>query len=421
MNFDNLSRDAYWQRRCAAYECRTGLPLSTLSYSDGERDPGCRVKKHYGDGDMEIAISGTVSTRLATALLVVMAIAGCRAPHSSPPLPSPTDRQEENQRNFEAMVSVLAHAYWRGRPPRQLRALPLESVVQRLTDPTVLACDRAAGSRRRRAIATLAAYGLGIKPIEAALDGLGAPVRIIKQRVREQERSLGAAFTDNAAYRQTFIADLPELRDERNAAGRDPPPNDANCWSKLSTRIYPERLVSVVVDVEARNSVDGVAKGLDPQSWGQCGTAWKTGKGTFLAHLDNNTVVPDPEITPHGQAYVNRSLYENFLCQLTFCDASFELFLGVTATKATGLYHVEFWLTPGGGYPKGTIFGKTEDLLADQGNLEVRLSSTAGVSTVHGEKAFALKSDSATALVASFLQQTELSSELGELACCFRQ
>ncbi len=138
-------------------------------------------------------------------------------------------------------------------------------------------------------------------------------------------------------------------------------------------------------------------------------------------HLDNNTVVPDPEITPHGQAYVNRSLYENFLCQLTFCDASFELFLGVTATKATGLYHVEFWLTPGGGYPKGTIFGKTEDLLADQGNLEVRLSSTAGVSTVHGEKAFALKSDSATALVASFLQQTELSSELGELACCFRQ
>ena len=56
----------------------------------------------------------------------------------------------------------------------------------------------------------------------------------------------------------------------------------------------------------------------------------------------------------------------------------------------------------------------------DDGNLEAKAVTT-DLATVHGQKRIAFQSDSTTASVGTILQQIELASELGELACCFMQ
>jgi hypothetical protein len=359
--------------------------------------------------------------RLAVSLLLMTL--GCRhVPHPYPPEPPPLSNKEENRKNLEAMVTIRAYAYWRGNPPAAFAAMPLDDALKRLNDRAVFAWDRTAASRRRRAIAMLAAYGRGVETIDRALRRIGVSTARIEKAVEEQERILGGAVSENAEDRATLIADLPEVAEgardgESGASARI----DANCWKKLHTSVYPERDVSIVVDVEANNSVARVAKGLDPQSWSECGTAWKTGKGTYLAHPEGSKVISDTPVTPRGEAYTKRSFYENFVCLTGFCSAQFELFLGLTATKSSDMYHVEFWLTPSDNFPKGTVFGASEDLLIDEGNLDAKPSTTSGWSAVHGQKKISFRSDSTTSLVASYLQQVELASELGELACCFMQ
>lgn len=365
-------------------------------------------------------------SNVGATLLLALTLAGCHhaapvpPPGPMPPQTPPIAVQKAAQESFEAMISVSAHAYWRGNPPPALALLPLDTAVQRLNAAAAAGSDRTAASRRRRAIARLAAYGVGTESVDAALRKLGAPIEVIQRRLREEERRFGAAFALDASARETFIADLPDVAGQQDTA--DLATGDTNCWKKISSRIYHvDRLISIVVDVEATNTVERVARGIDPQSWDECGLAWKTGNGTYFAHLDSaNNVIRDPEITPHGQAFSSRTLYENFVCQSVFCSAQFELLLGMEATKSTDYYHVEFWLSPQDGYPKGTVYGKPEKLIVDGGNLEVKASSVPGTSLVHGQKGFAYQDETTTDAVFHFLELKELADELGELACCFQ-
>src|SRR5262249_50211831 len=158
--------------------------------------------------------------------------------------------REAAQQTFEAMVSILAQAYWHGRPPAELKALSVDEALKRISDPAVARDDRMAGSRRRRAIATLAGYGLRVKSIEAALKKFGVPVDALARHVEEQEALLGAVVSENAEERVTFIADLPEVRTQTFASTADTATTDTSCWSKLSSRVYPGRETNIVVDIQ---------------------------------------------------------------------------------------------------------------------------------------------------------------------------
>src|SRR5262249_35243654 len=134
------------------------------------------------------SVPSRIALRIAGPLLVLtlgtVSWGGSSHPASAQPSPPPDDEppiaeREANEKNFEAMVSILAQAFWSGRPPAELKALPVEQALKRLMDPSVLNSDRTAVSRRRRGVATLIAYGMGMPRIEAALRRAGVPIDAI--------------------------------------------------------------------------------------------------------------------------------------------------------------------------------------------------------------------------------------------------
>jgi hypothetical protein len=128
-------------------------------------------------------------------------VAGC---DGGPPAPGPAAAPEPplaftNEGRIDAMLSIHAFAFWPDGPPHgvELKTVSLPRAVALLRDDP----DPFAVSRRRRAIARLAAYGLGRPEIDALLEQLGprstatAAFSDLDPRLHSPRRSSGSDRT----------------------------------------------------------------------------------------------------------------------------------------------------------------------------------------------------------------------------------
>src|SRR5207245_643206 len=102
-------------------------------------------------------------------LVFTLSMGGSGCARRAGPRPPSTQAGITDQQRVRAMLSIHAHARWPDAKFKTLPFLPLGDAVQ------ILKSDRgpAADSRRRRAVAKLAAYGLGRDDFRRDISDLG--------------------------------------------------------------------------------------------------------------------------------------------------------------------------------------------------------------------------------------------------------
>lgn len=317
-----------------------------------------------------------------------------------------------NEGRIAAMISIHARAFWPDQLPPgiELRTASLDQAVALLKDDP----DPFAVSRRRRAIAKLAAYGLGRPEIDAALEELGANLGALRHAFEGHSGILGP---------RPAFAEPPETLvlgpGERESAAYDLHANLSipNCQTKRLLNWVGSIGASTVAtsSVWVQREVGDVAKALDPQAWDECS---KFFDHTYLARKDPSGVVEVPMV-PFGTPYSTPTLFERFQCATTGCDAWFENLLYVTT----------WYETPGVGQTKyavsygfnecldGQVLKKPRKIIADDGDLWAR-QDPAGGTNVEVSKTIAFDSAGLTGIAEAALAHSEMAGELAELVCC---
>ena len=248
-------------------------------------------------------------------------LAGCchrvRPPHAG-------IRNEANEARIAAMVTIHAYAFFPdGKFPEGWRPpMSLEQAASYLRSDT----DPLAGSRRRRAIGKLAAYGLERPDFRAALRTLGADPDYIERQLELLARRRHSSrrcdtVTLTPSQRETFVDDL-----YANVSAPTCP------WKNLVPvpPVVGAPVMSTAVTISVQVPLDKVKTRLDPQQWASCSKFFRQ---TYLAKRDAlGNIVPDQAVTP-GTAYggVNdrRNLFEYFTCDGTGSTCWFTNFLAV--------------------------------------------------------------------------------------------
>ena len=318
-----------------------------------------------------------------------------------------------------------------------------------------------ADSRRRRALAVLMSEAWDAAPDAPLLAELGLrDFEHVKDVIAERyPRDVVALFQQDREWRQFVI--LRALTDDPRAfAALDA---DAGGWfaslayaaGTTSTCWRPEEpsrteFVDPYVTIRTHVSVGSaltaaqVKANIDPQRWDDCSRFWQPPpNGTYLAVLTAPTpsgcsiteanlahASPNPSNTPGSDNYQG-ALFEHFQCQNVGCEAWFKNLLQISVVPdhvqpfASGTpipsHLVTYWLpTCNGqnknGYIDGAILGQPKKVILDEGWMQ--LWEQDGRTHVQTFKKVQFDGAASTWLAAMILEFTELSNEMGELACC---
>jgi hypothetical protein len=349
--------------------------------------------------------------QVSLAMLWIVALPGCWVP-THPPVEA-LPGHFTNAGRLEAMFSIHAHYFWPDRRfPSGLRTIPLRDAAE------YLAADarenRAGWSRRRRAIAELAAVGLKRREFRDALRDLGVDPDEIESALdaREHARKL------STSERETIVADLPMV------AGK--PIDCASQWTKLKVSVSPAEAISAsyLVEIHVPLGPDIVAKALDAQSWDHCSKFFCPPERTYLAHLDSGgNPVMDPALPP-ASTYKGLSLFEQFTCPLQECGyTTFRNMLNVDSyftgppIHYQATYHLRKYLS---GTASGGLGQQDLELFIDGGQHWAETAASGSGSIVHGDKTVWLRNPTALGIFNGGLQlmEKELAGELAETACC---
>jgi hypothetical protein len=369
----------------------------------------------------------------ALVLLIALATAlgGCSAPLRRPSVPVADG--VTNEQRIAAMLSIHAHARWPDDNFDGAQFLPLRKAVD------ILKRDRgmAAASRRRRAIAKLAAYSPGNDDTHRAIADLLMNRQDLMATVykRRTDSAISPALLEVAIVNEltALTPDCPWSVPAPPSGGVQNPPPVA--WS---------------YDVSIPRNMEDVARALDPQSWDQCSPFFED---THLA----STASPCCPTTsscaetgvlskPAGKPYNQAVLHERFCIAddcgspcpgPNSCNVDFETLLCVTteydawvpfscmlarADRYKVDYHLASWIS-------GELFGAEKvAVITDQGSLSTRRAAAAETATlggspwsvVHVDKTLDFANSGQTGAVGKFLQalQDELAGQIVEQACC---
>ncbi len=368
---------------------------------------------------------------------VTTALVGCRGcGHEGPGPTAPAVA-----RPLASMLSIHAHArYPDGRFPRGLEPAPLKDAAKFLADAKVTD-DPLAPSRRRRAVAKLAAYGLRPGVSAQARVSIEEAIRILVRDDRKAAAIIALAYQYHKRSEQ-------EGTPRGEVENSDPPAQpgwieteisdtyateveSVSCWKKLQVSVpdggrHPSAWAKVQVD----HSLGDVERAIDPQNWDVCSPFFIKEK-TYLAkptggsYPASNCEVAEGPALPSGMAYgypIPVVLFETFVCQVTQgCDAWFTNLLDVTTNYAyTGSIPTEFAVS----YNFrdgvcGKVAGVDEKILTDDGWMHA-VSKGPNQTEVEGSKIIGFESDVANGILRGIfeVQFDELAGEVGELACC---
>jgi hypothetical protein len=353
-----------------------------------------------------------------------------------------------SQDRVHAMMSIYAHTRWHDDDRRLAHFLSLQRAVE------ILRSDHgpAADSRRRRAIAQLATYGLGQREFDEAIESLGGNLDSLSMFKAQLS-------TDITAYRAeiqfvnflSFITPYCQWMAQANTSGG---PGDADSPGWRYEVLVPREMTAV-------------ARALDPQSWAQCSdfffdsylvdtptSCCPNDKDSDCSYAVDGSSSPEPDDPPQprGKGYGHHAFFERFChdgaedCPVCLdasakCDIYFENLLCVnpvydppklfqfTAASADE-YSVGFGLAK-------AIFGEIDGndseppnesavLVDDHGYLAVEDSagpSSSAVppwSKVTVKKALRMQSASESAAVGAMLEafDAELRGQVAEQVCC---
>ena len=336
-----------------------------------------------------------------------------------------------------AMLSVHAYARWpNAHFPAGLRVIPLRQAATFLCrDPGAFAM-----SRRRRAIATLAAHGLNLPLFREAICSLGFNPAMIDAALANQDRAIpgvpvppgGSPTGGGRRIRilsprelQTFVYDmLPDLSIPGcPTTNLDVAPADDDA---------PE--ASGTASIAIQKDVVSVAKALDPQSWDVCSKFFKPPERTYLAHEDTT---PEPVI-PAGEAYGGTKgtaelLFEWFTCpdtdpngNPTGCGAWFKNLLSVSTfwpdqtTLGHRDYEVRFSFHKFLGGQVTALPKIDAEIETDDGGASAVESPSPGPVTATGWKTLRFVNPGLTGAAKAIIDVMvdETTGEFAELACC---
>ena len=385
--------------------------------------------------------------------LLLFTLGGCaRTPRVRRP-PSASDcaaafgAEVADRQRLAAMISIAANAYFPDKDfPPHTSPIDLGAAVITLNCDVALGGGADAWSRRRRAIAKLAAYGLE-RPLTAqTISDLGGDIETIRSFVETQAAGLGEYLRGNTAVLESAIADMPGLQSGSSPGIADPPDavdpatgvdaltsTCALTWEELYDDVYGAGpTVSAVASIRIERPLAEVAKALDPQSWGKCSKFYEPG-ATYL--ITGNVTdpltcpaTPDKPMTL-GTPY-HRALYEHFTC-VKGCDANFQNLLAIKtfydnpdATPCTGAggtnpctrYRVDFGLKT---VCAAQLSNEKVNLTTDQGELQATIDPKDPRWTrVYFVKRLSFGDPVFNGAMEAVLENTELAGELGEFACC---
>lgn len=322
-----------------------------------------------------------------------------------------------------SMLSVHGHAYYeaggilpQGVSPADMQLRPIESAVSVLVHDF----DPAAQSRRRRAVAKLAAYGG--ENLRIAWEQLLFCDRDLIAKVKTQLDDPDAVDRESAVF--NVLASL-------SAPGCVP--KDA----VFGGPVLDASGVSVKLELTVGPAIPGqIAERLDPQKWDTCGAFFRnayltTGAGVSNLTCPISSTTPDPPDndprTP-GSEY-HAKLFEHFACAA--CGSEFKNTLNIDAVlnkRCAGVNHCSSYgateryqgcynlITPLAGC-YGSVPAK---LTNDQGDLTVCNPSSGGGVPVVSRKEIKLDSFVGNNVLYALLliSKAEETEMLAEIVCC---
>jgi hypothetical protein len=335
-----------------------------------------------------------------------------------------------------------------------------------LTDASVLLrCDpdRLALSRRRRAIAKLAAYGWGTGAFTQQLLILGLNVEAfdlaiqhafpphVVEAAKHNRTILEFLFARFLRAHPQLIADAgDDLCGDQPEAPYDPPFDDD-----------PPPQISIGSYISVALPVTDVQRNLDPQRWDECSKFWPAPDAASTAPLDphlGSTYLatessPDcslsaseivPELSPPdpGDTYHGRFFFERFECLVAPCNARFDNLLSITVEDGSHdvlevgvevTRRIDYGL-PGCPINGGTdpfdggieawVDGSTDavKVIIDEGTMDAWAKQVGNVNRtfVRGHKKVKFDNPVVEATAGVALGFTELNEELAEVACCLK-
>jgi hypothetical protein len=345
-----------------------------------------------------------------------------------------------NGDRLEAMVSVHAHALADGRQPGVMDLDVAANVIQ---------CDFEAGSpaassRKRRAVAELAAFG-HFEDFSRALARLGVDLGAIRSAVLKGYPDLFPFLLRNPAWLEMVISNLigeqphlgglTDLRSEPRASlvsiahAEGAKPCDWKQEAPFSVWSLGQRII-IDGEISLGETLKSVRSNMDPQRWDECGLLWPQNE-TMLVEPVTGGYDPLPNPPTPGNAYGPNFLREFFSCDAPGCAASFRNILRVSIDHTTlpsqpskKGYLTSYQLVAGEDGCVGSTLpacpgGTTVRTDVDDGWLEIWQETASRVFLVtHKEVAFdnAVVNGISKALFA----HAELDRELAEVACCLK-
>jgi hypothetical protein len=354
------------------------------------------------------------------------------------------------------MLSVHAHArYPHGRFPRGFTPLPLEAAARMLADDRPGADEKhdVPASRRRRAVAKLAAYGLGRPglapaPVQRITDAIGVIVEgamrsggkppapaDVAERVSAIVEHVAARPKPGVKARGTAMSTLDaapvalerSLSDELSLLMGEP----SDCWTRLQVSVPAVgESASAWVQVDVDRPLEDVRASIDPQSWDTCSAFFPFG-GTYLAAPGSGDYPTAHCAATIGTAETAGSVYgwpapkvlfEYFVTGVPGFESWFTNLLDIRTTwwsaptqAAVDTFAVSYSLRR----PVcGSVLGVRQKIVVDAGS---------AVATRHGDgtrieasKVIRFESALVNASVRAMFEVLfdELAAQMGELACC---
>jgi len=371
----------------------------------------------------------TIRVRAGAVLLASVLLAcGTNAVGTGPTPATTTANSVTPEQRTAAMLSVHAAAYHHAKilkPTTQELQLPTLSAAV-----TTLAADGdvLAPSRRRRAVAKLAAYAKGDPELTTAWHTLLAGQPAVAAKVQTTVDEDGGTEPSKTESKLFHV-----LGDPTSC------PREATFFGPF---IEGSGVVTVRIEMTVAGTIANVARKLDPQNWDECGGAYF--KHTFLTtDTPSPTSVcpipasfPDPsENDAHatGSEY-HAKLFEDFDCPACGKTQTKNLLI-VDTIKNKGPCGTENACAPNTGDPVpyeicfrlatptslGACVGNTPvHLTGDSGSLTACNGATAGDVVVSSRKELKFKENLANTVTYAmlWLSRTEAIQMLADIVCC---
>jgi hypothetical protein len=333
---------------------------------------------------------------------------------------------------LEAMITIHAYAF----------GAEHERVLKLTQAATILECDFRAGSalarsRKRRAVAELAAYGR-LERFEPTIDLFGTDLKTIRLAVAEAYPGTFWYLLAEPAALEMAVSNLIATNPSLGGLSNIPAANTCgSTWQQETPfSVWPNGgAITVDGKVSVVNPVKAVESNMDGQRWDECSPLWDpppTATELVDKQMGGGFVAMSPTPAP-GSDYGPNTLFEHFECGVSGCLAWFENLLQVKNYHTSSLpsdslasgYVVSYDLPEGdslggcvgGPYP-GCGGGTAVSVLTDHGWLEI--SSAKMRTMVYTHKEVTVDNTVVNGISQALLAYAELDRELAEQACCLK-